>query len=187
MRTLQALMIAGALALPMAAIAQTDYTDEDIIEHFKEKTNTEGGTRGLGATKGVTLGATGFGGDDKPEGASEPAVLSEDAFNLSVTFARDSDRLTGRAERNLREFAKALKRPELSELRFAVEGHTDDLGTDDYNQSLSERRADAVVRFLAGEGVESERLRPRGYGESRPMRPEGDHPDNRRVETRLLQ
>ena len=180
MRTLQALMIAGALAFPATALAQTDYTANEIVKHFVPEEET---------TRGVTIGATGFGNDDDSATAATPApaaVLSEDAFNLSVTFGLNSDRLTGRAERNLREFAKALKRPELSELNFAIEGHTDDSGSDAYNQELSERRANAVVRFLAGEGVESGRLKPRGYGESRPKVSQGSHPDNRRVETRLL-
>ena len=195
MRTLQALMIAGALALPASASAQTDYKADDIVEHFVGKPKDgEGDVRSLteekddnlGATKGVKIGASGFGDDDKDEGGAKPAVLSSDAFNLLVTFAHDSDRLTGRAQDNLREFAKALQRPELSELSFAVEGHTDDIGTEEYNLDLSNRRAMAVVRFLEAAGIESERLKPRGYGETRPAKPQASHPDNRRVETRLL-
>lgn len=49
-----------------------------------------------------------------------------------------------------------------------VEGHTDNVGSDAYNQALSERRAQTVVNYLVGKGIDASRLRPTGYGESRP-------------------
>jgi outer membrane protein OmpA-like peptidoglycan-associated protein len=183
MRTIYGLVIAAALALPTAAGAQTDFTAEDIVNHFNP-------AEGAGPkTRAVTFGATGFGESDgaKPEGAAEPAAAEPAAFNLSITFDLNSDRLTGRAQRNLLEFAEALKRPELQALRFAVDGHTDASGTESYNQGLSERRAMAVVRFLTAQGIDASRLIARGHGESQPVNPNAAHPDNRRVETRLIQ
>jgi len=70
-------------------------------------------------------------------------------------------------------------------LVIEVAGHTDSIGTRKYNQGLSERRANTVYRYLLERGVASERLRPRGYGEGRPLVP-NDTPYrrflNRRVE-----
>lgn len=62
----------------------------------------------------------------------------------------------------------------------AVGGHTDSTGADDYNQSLSERRAASVRDYLAGKGVDASRLSTSGYGESQPVA------DNATAEGRAL-
>jgi len=54
-------------------------------------------------------------------------------------------------------------------IKVNVEGHTDSVGSDAYNQGLSERRAKAAVDYLVSKGVDSSRLIPTGYGESRPV------------------
>jgi outer membrane protein OmpA-like peptidoglycan-associated protein len=51
----------------------------------------------------------------------------------------------------------------------SVEGHTDAIGTDAYNQGLSERRANSVKKYLVEHGVDGSRLSTVGYGESRPI------------------
>lgn len=53
--------------------------------------------------------------------------------------------------------------------RVVVEGHTDNVGTEEYNQSLSERRAENVMNFLSEQGVAATRLTAIGYGLSRPV------------------
>lgn len=71
-----------------------------------------------------------------------------------------------------------------------VQGHTDDVGSDQYNQDLSERRANAVRDHLvAVEGIPPERLVVRAFGESRPVAPndsEQGRQRNRRVEVVIL-
>lgn len=66
-----------------------------------------------------------------------------------------------------------------------VEGHTDSIASEAYNQTLSERRAEAVADWLAAHGVDRQRLRTVGWGESRPVAtndtPSGRQ-QNRRVE-----
>jgi|SRR5581483_11854968 len=54
-------------------------------------------------------------------------------------------------------------------IHVMVEGHTDSVGSDAYNQKLSERRAKAVRDYLVRQGIEASRLTTRGYGESRPI------------------
>jgi outer membrane protein OmpA-like peptidoglycan-associated protein len=54
-------------------------------------------------------------------------------------------------------------------IKVNVEGHTDSVGSDSYNQNLSERRANAVVDYLVGKGIDATRLAPAGYGEGRPV------------------
>jgi outer membrane protein OmpA-like peptidoglycan-associated protein len=69
--------------------------------------------------------------------------------------------------------------------RFSVEGHTDSDGSDDFNQTLSEKRAAAVRNELIKLGISADRLTSKGWGESKPMTdnntPEGKA-QNRRVE-----
>jgi outer membrane protein OmpA-like peptidoglycan-associated protein len=70
-----------------------------------------------------------------------------------------------------------------------VMGHTDSTGSDDFNQSLSERRASSVAGYLGSRGVQSARLATKGYGESQPVASnttEEGRAANRRVEIRLV-
>jgi OOP family OmpA-OmpF porin len=57
---------------------------------------------------------------------------------------------------------------ENADLTVSVEGHTDSVGSDAYNQKLSERRAQAAVDYLVSKGVDASRLQAVGYGESKP-------------------
>jgi outer membrane protein OmpA-like peptidoglycan-associated protein len=61
-------------------------------------------------------------------------------------------------------------------MRVRVEGHTDSKGSDAYNQRLSQRRAEAVVKYLIGKGIDPSRLEAVGFGESRPIAP-NQNPD----------
>jgi outer membrane protein OmpA-like peptidoglycan-associated protein len=54
-------------------------------------------------------------------------------------------------------------------MRLRIEGHTDNTGTDDYNLTLSEQRAQSVVYYLVEKGIDQERLEWIGYGASRPI------------------
>ena len=57
----------------------------------------------------------------------------------------------------------------IPDLGVAVEGHTDSTGSEEYNLVLSERRADSVMEFIAGEGIDLARLRASGFGMSQPV------------------
>ena len=113
------------------------------------------------------------------EAAAPPTV------RLPVFFETDSSRLLPDAELLLQKLSSAVSRPELAGFRFSIEGHTDDVGTDAYNQGLSERRAAAVEAFLVAQGVSSSKLRAVGRGETSPaVANDGDEGRrrNRRVE-----
>ena len=70
-------------------------------------------------------------------------------------------------------------------LKFSVEGHTDSQGNDDFNMKLSQERAEAVMNTLIKMGIGADRLKAKGWGESKPLTsnasPE-DMANNRRVE-----
>ena len=55
------------------------------------------------------------------------------------------------------------------ELQIAVEGHTDNVGSDEYNQGLSERRAASVRGYLVAQGIGRETIEAMGFGEARPV------------------
>jgi outer membrane protein OmpA-like peptidoglycan-associated protein len=54
-------------------------------------------------------------------------------------------------------------------LKIEISGHTDNVGSTSFNELLSQRRADAVVNFLVGKGVDEKRLSAKGYGQSKPV------------------
>lgn len=113
-----------------------------------------------------------------------PAELDLPSISLTVNFEFDSARLTNDARLTLRTLAAALKDPQLAGMTFQIAGHTDDVGSEQYNYALSQRRAEAVVSHLElFYGIPAARMRPVGYGKSRLAVP-GDPKAaaNRRVE-----
>jgi OOP family OmpA-OmpF porin len=74
-------------------------------------------------------------------------------------------------------------------VRVAVEGHTDAIGTEEYNEQLSLRRAEVVYRYFVNHGIDPERMEVVGYGESRPVAsnetPSG-RAQNRRTELHVV-
>lgn len=90
------------------------------------------------------------------------------SIKLTVNFAFDSHTVEEYEFEDIASLALFLQRFE--EITVEIEGHTDSTGPDLYNQGLSERRAAAVVSILRDEhGIAGHRLRPVGYGESRPV------------------
>ncbi len=103
-----------------------------------------------------------------------------------VLFAFDSDALADRVPGQAGPLDKLVESIRAQPgARVTVEGHTDDVGADDYNLALSERRAQAVAAYLAQQGIGKDRIAARGYGKSRPVvANDGDEGrrKNRRVE-----
>ena len=87
-------------------------------------------------------------------------------FDAGVLFDFDKSSIRPDAAATLKTVAAALDEYEITEA--VISGHTDAIGTDDYNQTLSEQRADGVVAALKTAGV-STALTSEGYGESRPV------------------
>jgi OmpA-OmpF porin, OOP family len=105
-----------------------------------------------------------------------------------VKFEFDSDRLTPAAREILNEVAATLQA--YPNIDVELEGHTDAVGSDNYNLGLSERRAISVKAYLEGRGVAGRRMRPVGYGESQPIATndtEDGREENRRVELTVIE
>ena len=67
-----------------------------------------------------------------------------------------------------------------------IEGHTDNIGKADYNKVLSERRANAVKKFLTTKGLAANRISTIGFGETRPIVSNDDEKDGREVNRRVV-
>ena len=118
--------------------------------------------------------------DDKCPGSQAGQTIGPDGCPVPVSidlkgvnFDFDKSTLRPDAIAILNEATEILKR--YPDLRVEVAGHTDECGSDEYNQGLSERRARAVYDYLTSNGVDAGRLTgPNGYGESRPLEALGD-------------
>lgn len=99
-----------------------------------------------------------------------------------VYFPFDSSEINGENVTTLENHASWLS--ENPEIMVQVEGHTDERGTEEYNISLGQRRADSVREFLVEQGIEPNRISTISYGKMRPMSfgtEESDHALNRRA------
>lgn len=115
---------------------------------------------------------------EKPERfAIEGIFFDFNKYNIKPFFAVNLDE----------GLEKLQKYPEA---RIIIEGHTDNVGSEQYNQKLSERRARAVYDYFLGKGIAAERMTTIGYGESMPsvsnLTPHG-RAINRRVEIIVVQ
>ena len=107
-------------------------------------------------------------------------------FESGLLFDFDSDVLRTEARKNLTTFAQSLDKYPNTEV--LIVGHTDAKGTDEYNRSLSARRASAAESFLASQGVTRTRLRSTGRGEAEPIATndtDAGRQQNRRVEVAI--
>lgn len=101
-----------------------------------------------------------------------------------ILFDVNSAKIKGESYRTLQEIGQLLQ--DMPDLRLSIEGHTDSDGSDEFNMTLSQRRADSVRTYLISTfGVGADRLEAKGWGESKPVdtndTPEGKA-NNRRVE-----
>ncbi|HEY5204466.1 MAG TPA: OmpA family protein [Roseiarcus sp.] len=158
------------------AYADPAYSSENVVQIFlKQKGALTGGrTRAL---------CVGTAADCKKQEAAEAPPPVQ--FDLLANFEFNSEQLTKAARENLDQFAKAIKDPRLAGSKFEIDGHTDASGPEDYNQGLSERRADAVVSYLASDGIDKSLLVAKGFGKTKPRVANPYSPENRRVETHL--
>ncbi|HUM66654.1 MAG TPA: OmpA family protein [Chitinophagaceae bacterium] len=104
-------------------------------------------------------------------------------FSSAVLFGFDQSILSSSAQSTLNDLVQVLNKYPDTDLE--IQGHTDNTGTDKYNQALSERRASTVANYLTSHGIALERVRTVGLGESAPKYTndtESGRAQNRRVE-----
>ena len=120
--------------------------------------------------------------------------LVQDVNILPILYDYNSAKITQASERIIDEYLLKLMRDKPG-IRIEIMSHTDSRGSDDYNMSLSQQRAQSVVNYLVNKGISRDRLVARGYGETRLKNrcangvecSEEDHQLNRRTEFRIIQ
>lgn len=172
---------AGAVLGGLLCYAQDGDQDEDGVHDRRDRCPD--------TPKGTEVRHNGCPLPQYPEAAPAPAVAppQDEVIVLSdlgdVLFAFDSAKLTPAAEATLDTVVEKLRGADV--LAIKVDGHTDSVGSDAYNQGLSERRAASVVDYLISQGVAAQKLSSQGLGESKPMADNGTdagRAQNRRVE-----
>ncbi|MDI4235971.1 OmpA family protein [Bradyrhizobium sp. Arg237L] len=105
-------------------------------------------------------------------------------INLEIHFDFNSAEISKSSAQAVQELGKALSNPSLKGSTFVVAGHTDAVGSEAYNQELSERRADTIKKYLAERyGINGSNLVTVGYGKSKPKDPNAPlDPTNHRVQ-----
>ena len=130
--------------------------------------------------------------DGCPDGIEPPPTITivdnKIEMRERVFFDLGKATIKRRSHDVLTQFAATLKsHPEI--LRIRIEGHTDSSASPRINRPLSQRRADAVKRFLIDRGIDADRLQAMGYGSERPLVPHsrrGAASKNRRVDFVIL-
>jgi OOP family OmpA-OmpF porin len=148
------------------------------------------------ATTLYTINATGEGGSKtasatvtvNPPPPPPPATKVIDRLTVHVNFDTDKAILRKADSAELQKAIAFVKK--YPGYNISVEGHTDNVGKDKYNQALSERRATAVKQYLVDNGAaNADKIKPVGYGKTRPIADnktaEGKF-KNRRVEILIL-
>ncbi len=119
-------------------------------------------------------------GDAEVKRVGEGIVIE---FKDKVLFGYDKSDLTTQAQTNLKKLSNILEK--YPDTNIEIIGHTDDKGSDNYNQGLSERRANSSASYIRSQGITSARVTTKGMGESDPKSAndtEATRAENRRVE-----
>jgi outer membrane protein OmpA-like peptidoglycan-associated protein len=178
-------------AAPMAAGAQAvksrGVIEDELMPHNGQPLLRE--ERGAGRVRPEPVPSAGNAvqpaASSVPPGANPAPAPAPPASDLVVQFANGSAALTPEGIAQIEELAHALSGPRLASYRFRIEGHTDTVGSADYNQALSDQRAAAVLDYLVHhDAIAASRLEAVGYGKTHLLVPTGDQvpePGNRRV------
>jgi len=109
-------------------------------------------------------------------------------FDSDVLFPLNSSYLTDQAKTEIDKLVNLMD--DYPSASLIVEGHTDATGTEEYNQWLSEKRAESVKRYAVEKGLDARKIQTKGYGQSKPVAPNNTkegRQKNRRVEVTIVE
>ena len=183
----------GLIGATAGGVAGGVAANNGAFNNGQEDDETRGAAIGIGIASGALVGAlAGHLLCDKEAPAPAPAPVAAPPppaprapmlVLRGTNFAFDSATLTTEGTAALAGTLESLKTH--PDLRISVEGHTDSVGSDQYNMRLSERRAQAVKKYLVAEGIAADRIQTRSFGESKPVVSNSTaqgRAENRRVE-----
>ncbi len=118
----------------------------------------------------------------------EKKMLSEGRARINVEFDFDKSDIRPQYYDEIKQVADFMVK--YPDTKVAIEGHTDNIGTEEYNQKLSQRRADSVKNYIVDKfNIDGKRLKSEGFGETRPIadnKTAEGRQQNRRVESVLI-
>ena len=195
------LLLFPIIAVPLLlgslpALAQGQPSAEQLLQQLRPKGNLiNGGTRGLRlappgsdapAPAPMAIPSTQSPSNKPVPVPVSPPQQAAPSANLTVNFANGSAELTPEAMQSLDALGQVLASKDLQGFRFRIEGHTDTVGSREYNRALSGQRAEAVIAYVAKTyGVDPRRLQAVGMGEDELLvqtPPQTPEPRNRRVQ-----
>jgi len=138
-------------------------------------------------TTQYAIAAVGAGGTGNASATVTVVPRVVDRLALHVNFDFDKSNLDKVDEAELEKGREFLKK--YPGFKVSLEGHTDSIGTDAYNQKLSERRAAAVKEWLVKKGVDVSKIQTAGFGKTKPIadnKTKAGRAENRRVEVLVL-
>lgn len=97
----------------------------------------------------------------------EEVIKRVDYAATKIYFATASSKLLAKSFTGLNDVVKIMESDK--DIKLSIEGHTDNVGKDDYNQTLSEQRANSVRAYLLSKGIDESRLTSQGFGETQPL------------------
>jgi len=118
-----------------------------------------------------------------PEPAAKPVIIEKGRQTLDVEFDFNKAIIKQGYYKDIDDLAKVMK--DYPDLKVVIEGHTDNIGTAEYNKNLSQERAEAVKKYLVEKGIDANRITAQGFGFDRPIASndtEEGRQKNRRVE-----
>ena len=188
--------IGAVLSFDMAAARAGDVTEDQIIKALtpEKKPLTRGLSAGPQTSPGLNADQAKFVQSVRGRATrslssterEEIATIVQDKpkIDLEITFDYNSANISAKSLPSVQALGRALTNQDLKGSTFVVAGHTDAAGGEDYNQGLSERRADAIKRYLVDKyGINGTDLVTVGYGKSKLKDPSHPMADvNRRVQ-----
>ena len=188
--------IGAVLSFDMAAARAGDVTEDQIIKALtpEKKPLTRGLSAGPQTSPGLNADQAKFVQSVRGRATrslssterEEIATIVQDKpkIDLEINFDYNSADISAKSLPSVQALGRALTNQDLKGSTFVVAGHTDAAGGEDYNQGLSERRADAIKRYLVDKyGINGTDLVTVGYGKSKLKDPSHPMADiNRRVQ-----
>jgi outer membrane protein OmpA-like peptidoglycan-associated protein len=171
-KALAATLLAGAMLITTAAANAEDLSTQQIKDGLKSQSRTRSLSTSarptmdpadLAVIKRISSQSRSLSAVDREEVAA--IAVKRPKVNLEINFEYNSAALSRKSEPQLNSLGQALTSAELSGAIIMLGGHTDAKGGEDYNQVLSEKRAEAVKRFLMEKyKIPSTNLVTAGYG-----------------------
>ncbi len=116
-----------------------------------------------------------------------PEIIKKvDLAAKNILFVTGSAKLQTKSYKGLNDVVKIMQ--ENPEMKLAIDGHTDNVGSDEYNQKLSDNRAASVMGYIVSKGIDASRITSAGHGETMPIadnKTAAGRQQNRRVEMKL--